>query len=101
MEEQGAWSVIASVGAGGVVDQISVGLLGTIGGLLAVLSVIILPITTGDTSLRSARMIVLDFLGSRVKGNPKTIAVLATVAVTIPSFYLSTIDYQFLWRYVA
>ena len=93
-------SVIASVGAGGVVDQISVGLLGTIGGLLAVLSVIILPITTGDTSLRSARMIVLDFLGSRVKGNPKTIAVVATVAVTIPSFYLSTIDYQFLWRYV-
>jgi len=93
-------SVIATVGAGGVVDQIAIGLLGTVGGLLAVLSVIILPITTGDTSLRSARMIVLDFLGSRIKGNPKTVATLATVAVTIPAFYLSTIDYQFLWRYV-
>ena len=93
-------SVISAVGAGGVVDEISIGLLGTVGGLLAVLSVIILPITTGDTSLRSARMIVLDFLGSRIKGNPKTVAVLATVAVTIPAFYLSTIDYQFLWRYV-
>ena len=91
---------IASVGAGGVVDEISIGLLGSIGGLLAVLSVIILPITTGDTSLRSARMIVLDFLGSRMKGNAKTVAVLATVAVTLPAFYLSTIDYQFLWRYV-
>ena len=91
---------IASVGAGGVVDEISVGLLGSVGGLLAVLSVIILPITTGDTSLRSARMIVLDFLGSSIKGNAKTVAVLATVAVTLPSFYLSTIDYQFLWRYV-
>ena len=93
-------SVVSAIGAGGVVDQISVGLLGTIGGLLAVLSVIILPITTGDTSLRSARMIVLDFLGSRVKANQKTVAVIATVAVTIPAFYLSTIDYQFLWRYV-
>ena len=93
-------SVISTVGAGGVVDQIAIGLLGTVGGLLAVLSVIILPITTGDTSLRSARMIVLDFLGSRIKGNQKTVAILATVAVTIPAFYLSTIDYQFLWRYV-
>lgn len=93
-------SVISAVGAGGVVDEIAIGLLGTVGGLLAVLSVIILPITTGDTSLRSARMIVLDFLGSRIKGNPTTVAVLATVAVTIPAFYLSTIDYQFLWRYV-
>ena len=91
---------MTSVGPGGVVDEISIGLLGTVGGLLAVLSVIILPITTGDTSLRSARMIVLDFLGSRVKGTPKTVAVLATVAVTVPAFYLSTIDYQFLWRYV-
>ena len=93
-------TVIASVGAGGVVDQIAIGLLGTVGGFLAILSVIILPITTGDTSLRSARMIVLDFLGSRIKGNQTTVAILATIAVTIPAFYLSTIDYQFLWRYV-
>ena len=93
-------SVISTVGAGGVVDEISIALLGTVGGLLAVLSVIILPITTGDTSLRSARMIVLDFLGSRFKVKEKMVAVLATIAVTIPAFYLSTIDYQFLWRYV-
>ena len=93
-------SMVASIGAGGVVDAISNGLLGTVGGLLAILSVIILPITTGDTSLRSARMIVLDFLGSRIKGNTKIVAVLATISVTIPAFYLSTIDYQFLWRYV-
>jgi len=57
-------SVMSAISAGGVVDEIAIGLLGTFGGLLAVLSVIILPITTGDTSLRSARMIVLDFLGS-------------------------------------
>lgn len=91
---------ISAITAGGVVDEIAIGLLGTVGGLLAVLSVIILPITTGDTSLRSARMIVLDFLGSRIKGDSKLVPVLATVAVTVPAFYLSTIDYQFLWRYV-
>lgn len=93
-------TTLTAVGAGGVVDEISIALLGTFGSILAVLGIIILPITTGDTSLRSARMIVLDFLGSRIGENSKAPAVLATIAVTLPAFYLSTIDYQFLWRYV-
>lgn len=90
---------LAEIGAGGVVDEISIALLGTFGSILAILGIIILPITTGDTSLRSARMIVLDFLGSRFAKNKAT-PILATIAVAAPAFYLSTIDYQFLWRYV-
>lgn len=38
-------------GSAGVVNEISISLLGTVGGILAILSVIILPITTGDTAL--------------------------------------------------
>ncbi|MEG0471074.1 MAG: carbon starvation CstA family protein [Solibacillus sp.] len=90
---------IAEIGAGGVVDEISIALLGTFGSILAILGIVILPITTGDTSLRSARMIVLDFLGSRLPKNSAT-PIFATVAVAAPAFFLSTIDYQFLWRYV-
>lgn len=96
----GLGAKLAEVGPGGVVDAVSIALLGTVGGILAVLSVVILPITTGDTSLRSARMIVEDFLGSRVKAGTKIVPIVATFAVGIPAFYLSTIDYQFLWRYV-
>jgi carbon starvation protein CstA len=36
--------------------------LGTIGGTVAVLGVIVLPITSGDTSFRAARMIIADYL---------------------------------------
>ncbi len=36
--------------------------LGTIGGILAMLGVVAAPITSGDTALRSARLIVADFL---------------------------------------
>ena len=40
-----------------IVDSITKEWLGTIGGLLAVLGVIAAPITSGDTALRSARLI--------------------------------------------
>ncbi|MEK4699997.1 carbon starvation CstA family protein [Solibacillus sp. FSL R7-0668] len=97
---EGLLPKIAEIGAGGVVDEISYALLGTFGSILAILGIVILPITTGDTSLRSARMIVLDFLGSRLPKSSSATAILATVAVAAPAFFLSTIDYQFLWRYV-
>lgn len=45
-----------------VVDMISRSWLGTIGGILAIVGVIAAPITSGDTALRSARLIVADFL---------------------------------------
>ena len=45
-----------------IVDSITKEWLGTIGGLLAVLGVIAAPITSGDTALRSARLIVADFM---------------------------------------
>ncbi|MEK4386231.1 carbon starvation CstA family protein [Solibacillus sp. FSL W7-1464] len=96
---EGLLPKISEIGAGGVVDEVSIALLGTFGSILAILGIVILPITTGDTSLRSARMIVLDFLGSRFSKN-RTTPILATVAVAAPAFFLSTIDYQFLWRYV-
>lgn len=91
---------LQSIGPAGVVDQISIELLGPFGGLLALLGVIILPITTGDTALRSSRMIIEDFVKDKVKINNNTLMILASFAVGIPAFLLSTIDYSFLWRYV-
>ena len=46
--------------AGVLVKEISVSWLGTIGGLLALLGVVAAPITSGDTALRSARLIAAD-----------------------------------------
>jgi carbon starvation protein CstA len=45
-----------------VVTAVSQGWLGTFGGLLALLGVVAAPITSGDTALRSARLIIAEFI---------------------------------------
>lgn len=45
-----------------VVTSVSLKWLGVLGGILAVMGVVAAPITSGDTALRSARLIIADFL---------------------------------------
>lgn len=96
----GLQEALAAGGPSAVVNEISTTLLGTLGGILAILGVIILPITTGDTALRSSRMMLSELLEKFTKVRGFKGIVLATIPVTIPTIYLATIDYSFLWRYV-
>ncbi|MCR4591070.1 MAG: carbon starvation protein A [Lachnospiraceae bacterium] len=67
-----AAGTMAMIGAGaeglqlssptGVVGVVCKTMLGPIGGLLAVIGVIVLPVTSGDTALRSLRLILADAL---------------------------------------
>lgn len=52
----------ATLQAPQVVTAVSEGWLGVIGGVLAILGVVAAPITSGDTALRSARLIVAEFI---------------------------------------
>ncbi|MDE6109342.1 MAG: carbon starvation protein A, partial [Muribaculaceae bacterium] len=85
--------------AGALVHDISLQWLGTFGGILAILGVVAAPITTGDTALRSARLIAADFL--HIDQKP----ILKRLAVSIPIFALTAgvmmIDFNVLWRYFA
>jgi len=96
----GLQAALVAGGPAGVVNEISTTLLGSVGGILAILAVIILPITTGDTALRSSRMIATESISKWVNPDKKVIAFGITIALGIPMFLLSTIDYTFLWRYV-
>lgn len=96
----GLQEALTAGGPAGAVNEISQSLLGTLGGILAILGVIILPITTGDTALRSSRMMLTDMLADVMNMDGKWKVSIVTVAVALPTFYLSTIDYTFLWRYV-
>ncbi len=89
--------LIATGGAGLVVSEVAFTLLGAVGGTLAVLGVIVLPITSGDTAFRSARMIIADYLnvGQRKIASRLWIA-LPLFAI---SFALTKIDFTLLWRY--
>ncbi len=54
--------VLAAGGPAAVVSEVSTTMLGAVGGTLAILGVIVLPITSGDTAFRSARMIIADYI---------------------------------------
>ncbi|MBP3538178.1 MAG: carbon starvation protein A [Muribaculaceae bacterium] len=84
---------------GDMVHDISVGWLGTFGGILALLGVVAAPITTGDTALRSARLTVADFLHIDQKKFVKRL--LVSLPLFAATFTLMLIDFNVLWRYFA
>lgn len=75
-----------------VVNAVSKGWLGVFGGILAILGVVAAPITSGDTALRSARLIIAD----AVKVDQKPI--LKRLAVSVPVFVVTGL---LLWYEIA
>lgn len=82
-----------------LVNEISKSWLGTFGGILAILGVIAAPITSGDTALRSARLIAADFLNFGQGQLHKRL--LVSVPVFALCFFVMMIPYEALWRYFA
>ena len=80
-----------------VVSEASTLLLGSALGTIAVLGVIVLPITSGDTAFRSARMVVADYLSFTQGELWKRFAI--AVPMFVISFVLTQIDFTILWRY--
>lgn len=82
-----------------LVDNLSRSWLGTFGGILAILGVIAAPITSGDTALRSARLIAADFMNiSQKKIKSRLMVSLPIFAIC---FIVMLLPYQALWRYFA
>ncbi|MBD5284204.1 MAG: carbon starvation protein A [Bacteroides sp.] len=82
-----------------LVNEVSKSWLGTFGGILAVLGVIAAPITSGDTALRSARLIAADFMGIEQRKLAKRLAV--SVPLFVCCFVIMLLPYDSLWRYFA
>ena len=80
-----------------VVNEVSMTLLGAVGGTIAVLGAIVLPITSGDTAFRAARSIIADYL----KIDQKKIAKRLMIAIPLfaISLLLTQMDFNILWRY--
>ena len=90
-------ALLASGGPALVVSEVATTMLGAVGGTIAILGVIILPITSGDTAFRSARMIVADYfnIAQQKIGNRLWIA-LPMFAISVA---LTQMDFNILWRY--
>src|SRR5690625_66239 len=80
-----------------VVNEVSITLLGAVGGTIAVLGAIVLPITSGDTAFRAARSIIADYLNiNQTKLAKRLMIALPLFAISI---LLTQIDFNILWRY--
>ncbi len=82
-----------------VVDQVSRNWLGTVGGILAIIGVVAAPITSGDTALRSARLVVADFLHLDQKPIRKRLYISLPLFALV--FGMSYVDFDIVWRYFA
>lgn len=85
--------------AGQIVNTIAMEWLGVAGGLLALLGVIFAPITSGDTALRSARLIAADFMKMSQKKIWKRLALSLPLFAVV--FGIMLIDFNVLWLYFA
>ena len=89
----------------GVVGIIAKDMLGSIGGMIAVIGVIVLPITTGDTALRSIRLMAADAF-SLDTGKKRTnlllsIPIFAVVAGILFFSKTNAEGFNVLWKYFA
>ncbi|MBR3745725.1 MAG: hypothetical protein IKN27_02050, partial [Selenomonadaceae bacterium] len=86
-----------------VVGIVAESMLGNVGGMVAVLGVIVLAITSGDTALRSLRIMLGDALhiDQKKKVNAFTLASVLFVIVALVLYYAKTDKNGFamLWRY--
>lgn len=81
------------------VKEMSFALLGTVGLILTIIGVVICPITSADTALRSARIII----GDELKINQSKL--ISRLKISIPIFIitlaLTFVDFTLIWRYFA
>ncbi|TNO97325.1 carbon starvation protein A [Bacillus sp. CD3-1a] len=80
-----------------VVSEISKTMLGAVGGTIAVIGVIVLPITSGDTAFRAARSIIADYFNfnqTKLKNR-----LMIAIPLFVIAYGLTKIDFTLLWRY--
>lgn len=88
---------LSSLGQSGVVYDISVSLLGKIGGALAIIGVVVCPISTGDTAFRSARLTLADWF--RLDQSTLRKRLVLALPLIGAAALLTQIDFDVIWRY--
>ena len=90
-------AALTKLGQSGVVYDISVSVLGVFGGALAIVGVVVCPISSGDTAFRSARLTIADWFGIDQASLSKRLAV--TLPLLAAGAALTQVDFNIVWRY--
>ena len=88
---------LSTLGQSGVVYDISIGMLGKVGAVLAIIGVIACPITSGDTAFRSARLILAEMF--HLDQKPIKNRLVVTLPLLAAAAVLTQLDFNVLWRY--
>ncbi|WP_373599150.1 carbon starvation CstA family protein [Paraclostridium bifermentans] len=89
--------ILAAGGPASVVNTISVSLMGKIGGALAILGVVVCPITSGDTAFRSARLTIADAM--KIDQTSTKSRFMISIPLFVVGIGLTFIDFNIIWRY--
>lgn len=93
----GLQNALTELGQSGAVYDISVSLLGIVGGAMAIIGVVVCPVSSGDTAFRSARLTIADWFKIDQSKLPKRIAV--TIPLLVVGAVLTQLDFDVVWRY--
>ena len=94
---EGLSKALATGGPGVVVHDACIATMGQFGGALAVLGVVVLPITSGDTAFRVGRLMLADYFHltqKRIRNR-----YLLVVPLFAISLALNFVNFQIIWRY--
>jgi len=87
----------AGAGCSAVVYSICQSTMGKVGCTLALLGVIICPISSGDTAFRSARLTIADWF--RIDQSKMSKRLYISVPLLLVGYLISQLDYTVIWRY--
>jgi len=88
-----------------MVGIVSRDFLGNFGGILAIIGVIVLPITTGDTAMRGLRLIMTELIGMKDNSSAKRLGLSFILFIPVAAILYfaktSPSGFSILWRYFA
>ena len=93
----GLQQALTELGQSGTVYDISVSLLGVVGGALAIIGVVVCPISSGDTAFRSARLTIADWF--RIDQSNLAKRLVITLPLLLAGALLTQLNFDVIWRY--
>ena len=93
----GLTSILTDSGQAATVYDVSIKTMGNVGVVLAMIGVIACPITSGDTSFRSARLVIADWFKIEQKSYLKRLYI--CIPLLAAGAVISQLDYNIIWRY--
>lgn len=93
----GLQQALTELGQSGTVYDISISLLGVVGGALAIIGVVVCPISSGDTAFRSARLTIADWFRIDQSNLGKRLAI--TLPLLLAGALLTQLNFDVIWRY--